>query len=198
MLYRGTDVLHMSGEELRALRWCEISLVFQQAMNALNPTLTVQEQLRDTLAVSETPETCERRAREAPRAGAGGRALPDRLPARASGGMRQRVVIAIALARKPRLLLMDEPTTALDVIVQQDILQRIQALQRRDRFSVILITHDLPLMLRFADRVAIMQDGEIVEQSPARTLQTDAKHPYTQRLLRSFPSTLGDREDLRA
>ena len=119
-------------------------------------------------------------------------------PHELSGGMRQRVVIAIALARKPRLLLMDEPTTALDVIVQRDILQRIQALQRRDRFSVILITHDLPLMLRFADRVAIMQDGEIVEQSPARTLQTDAKHPYTQRLLRSFPSTLGDREDLRA
>ena len=121
----------------------------------------------------------------------------DKYPHQLSGGQQQRVAIARALVNDPKLVIADEPVTALDVIVQRDILQRIQALQKRDRFSVILITHDLPLMLRFADRVAIMKDGEIVEQGPARTLQADATHPYTQRLLRSFPSTLGDREDLR-
>lgn len=193
VLYRGQDVLQMNGEELRAMRWDEISLVFQQAMNALNPTLTVWEQLRDTLAVSEPPETHEARARELLEQVEVAPSFLRAYPHELSGGMRQRVVIAIALARRPRLLLMDEPTTALDVVVQRGILQRIQALQRQENFSVILITHDLPLMLRFADRVAIMYDGEVVEQGPAPTLATEARHPYTQRLLRSFPSTLGER-----
>jgi peptide/nickel transport system ATP-binding protein len=193
VLYQGTDLLQLQGPELRALRWGDISLVFQQAMNALNPTLTVWDQLRDTLAVSEPPETHEARAAELLEQVEISKRFLSSYPHQLSGGMRQRVVIAIALARRPRLLLMDEPTTALDVVVQRDILRRIRALQRDEGFSVILITHDLPLMLRFADRVAIMYDGEIVERGPARTLETEARHPYTQQLLRAFPSTLGER-----
>src|SRR3982750_75603 len=111
------------------------------------------------------------------------RAYPHEL----SGGMRQRVIIAIALALNPELIVMDEPTTALDVVVQREILQQVEALKRDFGFAVLFITHDLSLLLEFADRIAIMYAGEIVESAPAEALPTAAKHPYTQGLLESFP-----------
>ena len=188
VLYRGQDVLQMNGEELRAMRWDEISLVFQQAMNALNPTLTVWEQLRDTLAVSEPPETHEARARELLEQVEVAPSFLRAYPHELSGGMRQRVVIAIALARRPRLLLMDEPTTALDVVVQRGILQRIQALQRQENFSVILITHDLGIVARVADKVQVMYAGATVEEGPCETVFGRPLHPYTRGLLGARPN----------
>jgi peptide/nickel transport system ATP-binding protein len=118
------------------------------------------------------------------------RAYPHEL----SGGMRQRVIVAMALALKPELVIMDEPTTALDVVVQREILQEIQALKRDFGFAVLFITHDLSLLLEFADRIGIMYAGELVETANARTLHAGALHPYTQGLLRSFPPLTGPLE----
>jgi peptide/nickel transport system ATP-binding protein len=115
------------------------------------------------------------------------RAYPHEL----SGGMRQRVIIAMALALNPELVIMDEPTTALDVVVQREILQQIEALKRDFGFAVLFITHDLSLLLEFADRIAIMYAGEIVEFAPARQLATEPRHPYTRGLLESFPPLRG-------
>src|SRR6185436_2193176 len=120
------------------------------------------------------------------------RAYPHEL----SGGMRQRVVIAMALALKPELIIMDEPTTALDVVVQREILQQVEALKQDFGFAVLFITHDVSLLLEFADRIAIMYAGEIVESAPAAEVGSDPQHPYTQGLLRSFPPLSGPRSQL--
>jgi len=120
------------------------------------------------------------------------RAYPHEL----SGGMRQRVIIAIALSLNPELIVLDEPTTALDVVVQREILQQVEALKRDFGFAVLFITHDLSLLLEFADRIAIMYAAEIVETAPAQRLATDAQHPYTQGLLQSFPPLSGPLERL--
>jgi len=112
-------------------------------------------------------------------------------PHQLSGGMRQRVVIAMALSLKPELVILDEPTTALDVVVQREILQQVEALKRDFGFAVLFITHDLSLLLEFADRIAIMYAGEIVESAPAERLAASPQHPYTQGLLESFPPLSG-------
>src|SRR5205814_2420865 len=117
-------------------------------------------------------------------------------PHQLSGGMRQRVVIAMALALNPELIVMDEPTTALDVVVQREILQQVEALKRDFGFAVLFITHDVSLLLEFADRIAIMYAGELVETAPAQKLATDPQHPYTQGLLQSFPPLSGPLERL--
>src|SRR5581483_9957598 len=117
-------------------------------------------------------------------------------PHELSGGMRQRVIIAMALALDPELVIMDEPTTALDVVVQREILQEVQDLQRERGFAVLFITHDLSLLLEFADRVAIMYAGEIVEEAPAAQLFERPLHPYTEGLMRSFPPLTGPIERL--
>ncbi|GMA36443.1 hypothetical protein GCM10025876_26470 [Demequina litorisediminis] len=116
-------------------------------------------------------------------------------PHELSGGMRQRVMIAMAMALRPQLMIMDEPTTALDVLVQREILQQISALRHELGFSVIFITHDLPLLLEISDRIAVMKDGQIVEIDSAQQIYRDPQHPYTKRLLGSFPSLTGDRGD---
>jgi peptide/nickel transport system ATP-binding protein len=120
------------------------------------------------------------------------RAYPHEL----SGGMRQRVIIAMALALNPELIILDEPTTALDVVVQREIMQQIEALKRDFGFAVLFITHDVSLLLEFADRIAIMYAGEVVETAPAEQIATDAQHPYTQGLLQSFPPLTGPLERL--
>ena len=198
VLFRGEDILSMDAERLRRLRWREISLVFQSAMNALNPVLTIGEQIADVMvahkAASET--TARKRA---------GELLelvgidPGRLssyPHELSGGMRQRVVIAIALALEPPLVLMDEPTTALDVLVQQDILARITTLRHELGFSILFITHDLALMLQLCTRIGILYSGRVVETAPTATLHARAKHPYTKGLLASFPDVHGELHEL--
>jgi peptide/nickel transport system ATP-binding protein len=192
-MFEGADLFRMSEPELRAVRWRRISMVFQSAMDALNPVLTIREQLEDTLAAHPAWAGTDRPGRAAELLELVGIA-PDRLasyPHQLSGGMRQRVGIAIALALEPALVVMDEPTTALDVIVEGEILARILELRRRFGFSVVFITHDLTRMMQICDRVAIFYAGRLVELAPAAALRTAPKHPYTQGLLRAFPSVHG-------
>ncbi|MEV8379226.1 ABC transporter ATP-binding protein [Kribbella sp. NPDC056861] len=192
------DLSDLNGDDLRAFRWDKIAMVFQGAMNSLNPVLRISEQLEDVftthrpgMAKAERRQRCgellERVGVDRNRL----RAYPHEL----SGGMRQRVMIAMALALEPQVLVMDEPTTALDVVVQREILQEITRLRAELGFAVIFITHDLPLLLEISDRIAVMRAGQIVELEDALTLYTRPKHPYTRRLLSSFPSLTGDRGD---
>jgi peptide/nickel transport system ATP-binding protein len=193
ILFRGDDLAGMSDEARRRFRWSKVSMVFQSAMNALNPLLRVEDQFLDMMRAHR------RISRRAALARAGElldlvsidrrrlRAYPHEL----SGGMRQRVIIAMALALQPELVILDEPTTALDVVVQREILQQVQEIQRELGFSVLFITHDLSLLLEIAQRIAIMYAGEIVETATADQLERDARHPYTQGLLQSFPPLHG-------
>ena len=193
ILFRGEDLASKTSEELRRYRWRNVSMVFQSAMNALNPVMRVGDQFVDMMRAHErvskrhalrvAGELLELVGIDANRV----RAYPHQL----SGGMRQRVIIAMALALRPELVILDEPTTALDVVVQREILQQIKELQRELRFSVLFITHDLSLLLELADRVAIMYAGELVETAPAAELAANPRHPYTQGLLRSFPPLHG-------
>ena len=190
-----TDILDLDGRALRAFRWQEISMVFQGAMNALNPVHRIGSQIEDVLVDHRTGlGRSERRERAAELLRTVG--IPvDRLqsyPHELSGGMRQRVMIAMALALRPRLIIMDEPTTALDVVVQRNILEEIDRLRTEFGFAVLLITHDLGLLLEVSDRVGVMLSGRLVEESTPQALLDGAGHDYTRHLLRSFPSLRGD------
>jgi peptide/nickel transport system ATP-binding protein len=193
ILFQGEDLVGRSKEQLRQYRWRNVSIVLQSAMNALNPVMRVGDQFVDAMRAHE--HINRRQALE--RAGELLEVVGiDRLRSRSyahelSGGMRQRVIIAMALALQPELVILDEPTTGLDVVVQREILQQIEALKRDFGFAVLFITHDLSLLLEFADRIAIMYAGEIVETAPAARLGTDPQHPYTQGLLQSFPPLTG-------
>jgi peptide/nickel transport system ATP-binding protein len=191
-----TDILALDDAELRAFRWERLSMVFQGAMNALNPVTTVRAQLKDTL-LAHRPRMSRKEIRERSedvltRVGVDPRRLGS-YPHELSGGMRQRVMIAMAMLLEPQIMIMDEPTTALDVVVQRDILREIVRLRDELDFAVIFITHDLPLLLEISDRIAVMLDGEIVELEAADRLYRDAQHPYTRKLLGSFPSLSGER-----
>lgn len=197
--FEGQDVTEMNEEALRAFRWQKVSMVFQSAMNALNPVATVGDQILDTLQAHQ-PGTSRvdglARARELLTLVG---IAPDRIasyPHQLSGGMRQRVVIAIALALNPTLLIMDEPTTALDVVVQKEILQRIATLKDDLGFSILFITHDLPLMLQLCDRVGVLYAGRMAELGPASDLKDAPSHPYTEGLMNAFPTIDGPKEDL--
>jgi peptide/nickel transport system ATP-binding protein len=193
------DVLASSPAELRQLRWAEVAIVFQGAMNSLNPVHTMASQLTDVIAAHRPGTTATvRRARARELLELVG-ITADRLdayPHQLSGGMRQRVMIAMALALEPRVGIMDEPTTALDVVMQRQILAQLVALRERIGFSVLFITHDLSLLAEFSDRIAIMYGGRIVEAAPAAALYRDPLHPYSQGLLRSFPALRGPRREL--
>jgi peptide/nickel transport system ATP-binding protein len=196
VLFRGRDVLCMGEEALRELRWKRISMVFQSAMDALNPVITVGEQMEDTLLAHGTESRKAARSRAATlleMVGIDARRL-DSYAHQLSGGMRQRVGIALALALEPDLVILDEPTTALDVIVERDILKEIRALQRTSGFSVLFITHDLARMLQVSDRVAVLYAGRVAEVGPAAELRRAPRHPYTQGLLAAFPSVRGPAE----
>jgi peptide/nickel transport system ATP-binding protein len=188
---RVIDILDASPQTLRSLRWREVAIVFQSAMNSLNPVLSVQAQLTDTLAAHLPRSTkAERRARAAELLRLVG-ISEDRLrsfPHELSGGMKQRVMIALALALDPQVVIMDEPTTALDVVTQRQIVEQVTRLRDRLGFSVLFITHDLSLLIEMADIIAIMYAGRIVESAPAQRLFRAPRHPYTAALLDSFPS----------
>jgi peptide/nickel transport system ATP-binding protein len=193
------DLLDLGIDELRRLRWREISIVFQSAMAALNPVLNVQAQLIDTLAAHRPEMNREARLERAAELLRLVGISADRLrsfPHELSGGMRQRVMIAMALALEPQIVIMDEPTTALDVVTQREILQEIIDLRDRLGFSVLFITHDLSLLLELADKIAVMYAGRIVEHAPASQLLSAPRHPYSLGLLRSFPSLHGPRSAL--
>ncbi|MCP3059496.1 dipeptide/oligopeptide/nickel ABC transporter permease/ATP-binding protein [Myxococcus sp. K38C18041901] len=189
ILFDGTDVTALSPEAMREFRWSRVSMVFQSAMSALNPVLSLGEQFHDTLAAhgGSSRAASYARAREMLAMVGLKPELVHAWPHQLSGGMRQRVGIALALALEPKLVVMDEPTTALDVVVQKELLQRVVELKGRLGFAVLFITHDLPLLLALADRVGILQAGKLVEVDTAQRLRTDAKHPYTRLLLSSFP-----------
>lgn len=196
--FDGKDVLALDKHGLRSLRWCDISLVCQSAMNALNPVITIGEQLGDAIEAHEGVSPKAALARAGELLGLVG-IEPERVHAYAhelSGGMRQRVVIAMALALRPRLVVMDEPTTALDVVVQKEILQQIIRLRRELGFAVIFITHDLSLMLELCTHVGILYAGRLVEYAPARALFDEPLHPYTRGLLQSFPDLHGEGDEL--
>jgi len=188
------DILQLSQRQLRAFRWQELAIVFQSAMNALNPVMRLETQIEDVLEAHEPGMgRAERRQRALELLRLVG-ITPDRLRSYAhelSGGMRQRAIIAIALALKPEIIIMDEPTTALDVVVQRDILVELMGLREQLNFAVIFITHDLSLLLEVADQVAIMYAGRIVESASWQELYRQPRHPYTYGLLNSFPSLHG-------
>lgn len=199
ILFGGRDLIAMNDEELRGFRWEHIAIVFQSAMNSLNPVLTVREQITDVIKMHRqvTKKEATDRARELLQIVG---IDPNRInsyPHQLSGGMRQRVVIAIALALNPELIIMDEPTTALDVVVQKQIIEEIQQLKEQFGFSILFITHDLSLLVEFSDRIGIMYAGDLVEVAPAREIFENPKHPYTQRLMSSFPTITGPRQELR-
>jgi peptide/nickel transport system ATP-binding protein len=196
ILFRGEDVGGRRPDEVRRYRWRNVSMVFQSAMNALNPVMRVGDQFVDMMRAHERIDRRHALARAAELlelVGIDGRRVRA-YPHELSGGMRQRVIIAMALALKPELVIMDEPTTALDVVVQREILQEIDALKREFGFAVLFITHDLSLLLELADRIGIMYAGELVETAPARGFADRALHPYTLGLLRSFPPVTGPLE----
>ncbi len=190
------DVLQLTPAQLRVFRWSTLAIVFQSAMNALNPVLRLSTQIDDVLRYHR-PEMSksERHARALELLRLVGIA-PDRLrsyPHELSGGMRQRSIIAIALALSPEIIIMDEPTTALDVVVQREILTELIRLRERLNFSVIFITHDLSLLLELADKIAIMYAGRIVETATCREVRRQPRHPYSYGMLHSFPSLHGPR-----
>jgi oligopeptide/dipeptide ABC transporter ATP-binding protein len=202
--YRGrrasspTDILQMRPEDLRRLRWREIAIVFQSAMNALNPVLNVRDQILDAInAHIRMPhhEALEKVGSLLDLVGIPASRLRS-YPHELSGGMRQRVMIAMALAADPEVVIMDEPTTALDVVVQRDILAQIVELKEQLGFSILFITHDLSLLLELADRIAVMYAGQLMEVGAAKELHLAPAHPYTMGLLNSFPSLHGPRRDL--
>jgi oligopeptide/dipeptide ABC transporter ATP-binding protein len=191
------DLLSMSREELSRFRWQELAVVFQSAMNALNPVITVRAQIVDAIQAHRpqwSKDRCHDRATELLDLV---HISSDRLnsyPHELSGGMRQRVCIAMAMALEPDIVVMDEPTTALDVVVQREILDELVEIRGRLGFSVIFVTHDLSLLIELADRIAIMYAGRIVELSPAREIYQRPAHPYTAGLGGCFPSLHGPLE----
>jgi peptide/nickel transport system ATP-binding protein len=193
------DVLKLSDRELRAFRWAETAIVFQGAMNSLNPVHKISTQLTDVIAAHEPKLSSpmrKSRAEELLRLVGISADRVDAYPHQLSGGMRQRVMIGMALALEPQVVIMDEPTTALDVVMQRQILGELIGLRERLGFAVLFITHDLSLLVEFSDRIAIMYGGRIVEEAPAAQLYRDSLHPYSDGLLRSFPALRGLRREL--
>ncbi|WP_433826351.1 ABC transporter ATP-binding protein [Actinoplanes sp. CA-015351] len=193
------DVLGLSDSELRRFRWNETAIVFQGAMNSLNPVHKISTQLTDVLRAHE-PKMSEHsrnaRAREMLKLVGIAADRMDAYPHQLSGGMRQRVMIGMALILQPQVVIMDEPTTALDVVMQRQILGQLIELRERLGFSVIFITHDLSLLVEFSNRIAIMYGGRIVEEAPASAIYRDSLHPYSAGLLGSFPALRGPRREL--
>jgi oligopeptide transport system ATP-binding protein len=195
--FGGRDLLRLDDAGIRAIRGNRIAMIFQEPMSSLNPVLTVGVQVGEPLQVHRgTPwaETVEEVARLLTRVSIpDARRRIDSYPHQYSGGMRQRVMIAMSLACRPELIIADEPTTALDVTVQAQILALLKRLTRETGSALILITHDLGVVARYADRVAVMYGGRIVETAPARELYAHPRHPYTRGLLDSVPRLDADR-----
>jgi oligopeptide/dipeptide ABC transporter ATP-binding protein len=192
VLFEGIDLLDYTWDQMRLVRGRDIGMIFQEPMTSLNPTFTVGWQLVEAMTIHGTAsgETARQRARDLlERVGLDDPAQALRqYPHELSGGMRQRVMIAMALANEPKLLIADEPTTALDVTVQAQILALIRKLQRETGMAVLLITHDLGIVAEMADDVAVMYAGQFVETAPIRTLFREPQHPYTQGLFASLPA----------
>ena len=193
------DVLGLTDKQLQAFRWAETAIVFQGAMNSLNPVHKISTQLNDVLEAHEpkmSSHSRNARCREMLKLVGISADRMDAYPHQLSGGMRQRVMIGMALILQPQVVIMDEPTTALDVVMQRQILGQLIELRERLGFSVIFITHDLSLLVEFSNRIAIMYGGRIVEEAQANSLYRDSLHPYSKGLLSSFPALRGPRREL--
>ena len=193
ILFDNRDVLKMSAEQLRKFRWNEASMVFQSAMNALNPVITIGAQITDVILAHKkvsAEEAWERGEELLETVGIHSSRMTS-YPHQLSGGMRQRVVIAIALALRPRLIVMDEPTTALDVVVEREIMDELYALKKEFGFSILFISHDLSLMGEIANRIGIMYAGRLVELGTSAEILSTPVHPYTKGLVASFPTIHG-------
>jgi oligopeptide/dipeptide ABC transporter ATP-binding protein len=191
ILFKGRDLLKLSEEDMRHVRGREIAMIFQEPMTSLNPVLSIGRQLTEGLEIhlGMTPEKARARAGEL-LSMVGITDVQRRLtqyPHQFSGGMRQRMMIAMALACNPALILADEPTTALDVTIQAQILELMKDLSRRLGVAMLMITHNLGVVARYADRVNVMYAGKIIERGTARELYANPRHPYTLGLLRSVP-----------
>jgi oligopeptide/dipeptide ABC transporter ATP-binding protein len=189
--FKGRDLLALSEEEMRHVRGREIAMVFQEPMTSLNPVLSIGRQLTETMEIHLGMSPTQARARAAELLGTVG--IPDaarrlaQYPHQFSGGMRQRMMIAMALSCNPSLILADEPTTALDVTIQAQILELLKQLSRRFGVAMLIITHNLGVVARYADRVNVMYAGKIAERGTAREIYAHPRHPYTIGLLRSVP-----------
>jgi oligopeptide/dipeptide ABC transporter ATP-binding protein len=198
ILLEGESIIQKAEDEMRKIRWKKIAMCFQDSMNALNPVLKIGEQIAETFTFHEHMSrhiAWEKSEGLLKMVGVN----PDRAgnyPHEFSGGMRQRAMIAMALALNPRLIILDEPTTALDVIVQAQVLDWIRDVQRKMRHATILVSHDLSTIARTCDRVAILYAGKIVEEADVKSLFREPLHPYSQGLMKSFPSIRGPRKRL--
>src|SRR5579884_2766228 len=192
IMFRGKDLAGLSEEEMRRVRGDDISMVFQEPMTALNPVYTVGDQVAEVLRVHRKMGRREAMDRTVELFKMVGIPAPDRrvhdYPHNLSGGMRQRVMIAMALANEPDLLILDEPTTALDVTIQAQILELVKDLRKNINTAVLLITHDIGVIAEMSDEVIVMYGGKIMERAQVSQLITDPKHPYTKGLLASIPS----------
>ena len=191
VIFAGRDLMRLSDEEMRQVRGGEIGMVFQEPMTSLNPVLTIGRQITETVEQHRHIDRAAAARRAVELLGLVGIADPERrlkqYPHQLSGGMRQRVMIAIALACEPRLIIADEPTTALDVTIQAQILELMKELTRRLNVALIIITHNLGVVARYAERVNVMYAGRIVESGSAAAIYHAPRHPYTAALLRSVP-----------
>ena len=199
--FRGRDLLSLSEAEMRAIRGKEISMIFQEPMTSLNPVYSCGEQIIEVVMLHDRVDRAAARSRAIDMLGLVGIPSPeqrvDEYPHQMSGGMRQRVMIAMALACRPALLIADEPTTALDVTIQAQILDLLQRLRQELGMAVLLITHDLGVVAETADRVAVMYAGQVVEYCSVRDTFRATRHPYTAGLLASLPKLGADRDRLR-
>ena len=191
VLFEGLDLLTLSEPDMRQVRGARISLIFQEPMTALNPVMRVGDQIAEALRVHGLADAGEARARaiellDAVRITEPARRVRD-YPHQLSGGMRQRVMIAIALACRPPLIIADEPTTALDVTIQAQVLELLRELKERFNLALLLITHDFGVIAEMADRVAVMYKGQIVETGPVRQILREPAHAYTRSLLAAVP-----------
>ena len=187
--YKGVDLLALSEREMRTYRWKEMSIVFQGAMNALNPVMKIGDQIREAILLHNLMdrEAAEARVIQLLEMVGIPRGRRDQYPHQYSGGMRQRAMIAMALACAPDLLFADEPTTALDVMIQAQVLDLLQQIQQALDLAIVLVTHDLGVVAEVCDSVVVMYGGKVAECGTAEEIYNHPQHPYTQRLLASFP-----------
>ncbi|MBC8332340.1 MAG: ABC transporter ATP-binding protein [Anaerolineae bacterium] len=199
VFFEGRDLLQISEGEMQAVRWKDVSMVFQGAMNALNPVRTVESQIIEAMQLHNVVNS-----KQDARKRAGGLLelvgitanRGKQYPHQFSGGMRQRAVIAMALACNPRILVADEPTTALDVMIQAQIIELLEELQRELNLSLVLVTHDLGVVAEMCDDVLVMYGGTVAEYASSDTIFNNPGHPYTQRLLKAFPDIAEPGSDL--
>ena len=199
ILFNGEDLVPLSDKEMRKIRWKGISIVFQGAMNALNPVFKVGDQIVEAIRLHEpdvSKSDAKKRAEGLFEMVGVEPSRIDNYPHEFSGGMRQRALIAMALASNPQLLIADEPGTALDVIVQAQVLQLMRSLKEKLGLSMVMISHDLSIVAEVCENVAIMYAGQLVEYGSAEEIFKEPLHPYTQGLIGAFPSILGEKKKL--